>query len=97
MIEAPQDQTEPLKDNITLRGNFFWLVFLVALSATGIYLLVQNVTNPLMGAGLLGMALFLFWSMEEDGSAPGWWLRIFTWLSARPVIFLVLSAAACSA
>lgn len=96
MAEAPQDQTELSKNNTTLRANFFWLVFLVALSGTGIYLLVQNVSNPLIGSGLLGMALFLFWSMEEDGSAPRWWQWLFGWTSARPAIFLVFSTAVCS-
>lgn len=96
MTETPQDQTEPLKSNKTPRANFFWLVFLVALSGIGIYLLVQNIGHPMLGASVLGIALFCFWSMEDERNAPSWWLRVFERLSAAPVIFLVVLAAFCS-
>ena len=96
MTDTPEKQDENLNSEIISRANFFWLILLVALTGTSMYLLVVSAGQSLLGLSLLGMGLILFWSIDGDGRAPLLWLKIFERLAAAPTIFLILSAILCS-
>jgi hypothetical protein len=97
MTDTLEKQNENVNSNTIASANFFWLLLLVAAMGTGIYFLVQSAGQSLFGAGLLGLALVLFWSMDDDGRAPLLWVKIFERLASAPTIFLIFGAAACSA
>lgn len=96
MTDSPEKQDENLNGQTTARANFFWLILLVALTGTSIYLLVQSAGQSLFGYSLLGLALILFWFIDDDRRAPLLWLKIFERLASAPTIFLILIAILCS-
>lgn len=96
MTNAPIKQDEDLKGDALAKANFFWLVLLVVLTGTSIYLLVQSTGQSLFGFGLLMLSLVFFWSIDDDGKAPFFWLKIFERLTSAPTIFLIFSAILCS-
>jgi 4-amino-4-deoxy-L-arabinose transferase-like glycosyltransferase len=96
MNETPEKQDENLNGKTAARANFFWLILLLVLTGTSIYLLVQSAGQSLFGLGLLVFALLFFWSIADDGRAPLLWLKIFERLASVSTIFLILSAILCS-
>lgn len=96
MIDIPPEQNENLKGETVASANFFWLILLVAMTAASIYFLVQSAGQSLFGLALFALSLVFFWYMDDDGSAPLIWLKIFERLASAPTIFLILSAVACS-
>jgi hypothetical protein len=97
MTEIPPEPKENFAANTVARANLFWLILLVSLTGASIYFLVQSAGQSWFGIVLFTLALTCFWSMEDDGSAPRLWLKIFERLESAPTIFLVFSAVACSA
>lgn len=96
MADTPTKQVEDLNGKTIAHANFFWLVLLVALTVTSIYLLVLSAGQSLFGLSFLALALVLFWSIDDDGKAPLLWLKFFERLASAPTIFLILSAVLCS-
>ncbi len=96
MAETSPNPNENPNTKIIAKANLFWLVLLVAMTGSGIYFLVEAAGNSPLGLGLFTLGLILFWFMEEDGSAPSIWLKIFGRIASAPGIILVVSAIACS-
>ncbi len=93
--ETPKPDSDA-KTTISAKANLFWLALLVGLIGTSIYFLVENVGRSLLGIALLSLALMLFWSMEDERSAPHWWLSFFERLASASDIVLIAAAVGCS-
>lgn len=96
MTDELPPPSENVNPNTRAKANLFWLLLLVGMIAVSIYFLIESAGQSWLGISLFGLTLILFWSMEEDRSAPELWLKIFERLRPASQVFLIVTASACS-